>query len=114
MIVSMDAALGDQCRSRAEVIAVIEANTSLQIIRDTGPAGRHRGGEAREPRRVGIRPTPANHCQLRQIFGWTSRSFPGDSQQVRTGMPVTIRMDDRVSREQPFDTSILARASHQP
>lgn len=93
MIVSMNAALGDPVEA-GQVIAVIEANTSLQSYEIRAPLGgivveKHANpGELASGQSL---LTIANYDRI-----WVDLTvFPGDSQQVRTGMPVTIRMDNR-------------------
>lgn len=95
MIVSMSPSLGDSVEE-GEVIAVIEANTSLQTYDIKAPLSgivveRHANlGELASSQSL---LTIANYDNI-----WVDLTvFPGDSQQVRTGMSVTIRIDDRVA-----------------
>jgi len=95
MIVSMAPSLGDSVEE-GEVIAVIEANTSLQTYDIKAPLSgivveRHANlGELASSQSL---LTIANYDNI-----WVDLTvFPGDSQQVRTGMSVTIRIDDRVA-----------------
>ncbi len=93
MIVSMNPALGDSVEA-GQVIAVIEANSSLQNYEIRAPLSgivveKHANpGELASGQSL---LTIANYDDI-----WVDLTvFPGDSQQVRTGMSVTIRMDDR-------------------
>lgn len=93
MIVSMNPALGDSVEA-GQVIAVIEANSSLQNYDIRAPLSgivveKHANpGELASGQSL---LTIANYDDI-----WVDLTvFPGDSQQVRTGMSVTIRMDDR-------------------
>lgn len=95
MIVSMVPSLGDSVEE-GEVIAVIEANTSLQTYEIKAPL---RGIVVEKHANPGElasgQPllTIANYDNI-----WVDLAvFPGDSHQVLTGMSVTIRMDDRVA-----------------
>lgn len=95
MIVSMAPSLGDSVEE-GEVIAVIEANTSLQTYDIKAPLSgivveRHANlGELASGQSL---LTIANYDNI-----WVDLTvFPGDSQQVRSGMSVTIRIDDRVA-----------------
>lgn len=93
MIVSMRPALGDSVEA-GQVIAVIEANSSLQNYEIRAPLSgivveKHANpGELASGQSL---LTIANYDDI-----WVDLTvFPGDSQRVRTGMSVTIRMDDR-------------------
>lgn len=93
MIVSMAPDLGDSVET-GQVIAVIEANSSLQKYEILAPLG---GIVIEKHANVGEiasgQPllTIANYEDI-----WVDLIvFPGDSQQVRPGMSVTVRMDDR-------------------
>ena len=95
MIVSMAPSLGDSVEE-GEVIAVIEANPSLQTYDIKAPLSgivveRHANlGELASGQSL---LTIANYDNI-----WVDLTvFPGDSQQVRSGMSVTIRIDDRVA-----------------
>ena len=95
MIVSMAPSLGDSVEE-GEVIAVIEANTSLQTYDIKAPLSgivveRHANlGELASGQSL---LTIANYDNI-----WVDLTvFPGDSQQVRSGMSVTISIDDRVA-----------------
>jgi len=95
MIVSMAPSLGDSVEE-GKVIAVIEANTSLQTYDIKAPLSgivveRHANlGELASGQSL---LTIANYDNI-----WVDLTvFPGDSQQVRSGMSVTIRIDDRVA-----------------
>jgi len=95
MIVSMAPSLGDSVEE-GEVIAVIEANTSLQTYDIKAPLSgivveRHANlGELASGQSL---LTIANYDNI-----WVDLTvFPGDSQQVRSGMSVTIRIDGRVA-----------------
>jgi len=95
MIVSMVPSLGDSVEV-GEVIAVIEANTSLQTYEIKAPLSgivveKHANPGELESGQPLL--TIANYDNI-----WVDLAvFPGDSHQVRTGMSVTIRMDDRVA-----------------
>ena len=95
MIVSMVPSLGDSVEG-GEVIAVIEANTSLQTYEIKAPlSGIVVEKHANPGELASGQPllTIANYDNI-----WVDLAvFPGDSHQVRTGMSVTIRMDDRVA-----------------
>ena len=95
MIVSMVPSLGDSVEV-GEVIAVIEANTSLQTYEIKAPlSGIVVEKHANPGELASGQPllTIANYDNI-----WVDLAvFPGDSHQVRTGMSVTIRMDDRVA-----------------
>ena len=95
MIVSMVPSLGDSVEV-GEVIAVIEANTSLQTYEIKAPlSGIVVEKHANPGELASGHPllTIANYDNI-----WVDLAvFPGDSHQVRTGMSVTIRMDDRVA-----------------
>lgn len=93
MIVSINAALGDRVEA-GQVIAVIEANTSLQTYEIRAPLDgivveKHANpGELASGQSM---LTIANYDNI-----WVDLTvFPGDSQQVRPGMRVTVRMDER-------------------
>lgn len=95
MIVSMVPSLGDRV-DEGEVLAVIEANTSLQTYEIKAPLSgivveKHANpGELASGQSL---LTIANYDNI-----WVDLTvFPGDSQQVRSGMLVTIRIDDRVA-----------------
>ena len=95
MIVSMAPALGDSVEA-GQVIAVIEANSSLQNYEIRAPLSgivveKHANtGELASGQSL---LTIANYEDI-----WVDLTvFPGDSQQVRTGMSVTIQMDDRTA-----------------
>ncbi|MEQ8315079.1 MAG: efflux RND transporter periplasmic adaptor subunit [Gammaproteobacteria bacterium] len=95
MIVSINAALGDRVEA-GQVIAVIEANTSLQNYEIRAPLGgivveKHANpGELASGQSL---LTIANYDNI-----WVDLTvFPGDSQQIRAGMSVTIRMENRVA-----------------
>jgi cobalt-zinc-cadmium efflux system membrane fusion protein len=87
--------LGDSVEV-GEVIAVIEANTSLQTYEIKAPlSGIVVEKHANPGELASGQPllTIANYDNI-----WVDLAvFPGDSHQVRTGMSVTIRMDDRVA-----------------
>jgi cobalt-zinc-cadmium efflux system membrane fusion protein len=95
IIVSMVPSLGDSVEV-GEVIAVIEANTSLQTYEIKAPlSGIVVEKHANPGELASGQPllTIANYDNI-----WVDLAvFPGDSHQVRTGMSVTIRMDDRVA-----------------
>ena len=95
MIVSMVTCLGNSVEV-GEVIAVIEANTSLQTYEIKAPlSGIVVEKHANPGELASGQPllTIANYDNI-----WVDLAvFPGDSHQVRTGMSVTIRMDDRVA-----------------
>jgi len=95
MIVSMVPSLGDSVEV-GEVIAVIEANISLQTYEIKAPlSGIVVEKHANPGELASGQPllTIANYDNI-----WVDLAvFPGDSHQVRTGMSVTIRMDDRVA-----------------
>ena len=95
MIVSMVPSLVDSVEV-GEVIAVIEANTSLQTYEIKAPlSGIVVEKHANPGELASGQPllTIANYDNI-----WVDLAvFPGDSHQVRTGMSVTIRMDDRVA-----------------
>jgi len=95
MIVSMVPSLGDSVEV-GEVLAVIEANTSLQTYEIKAPLSgivveKHANpGELASGQSL---LTIANYDNI-----WVDLTvFPGDSQQVRSGMSVTIRIDDRMA-----------------
>lgn len=95
MIVSMAPSLGDSVQE-GEVLAVIEANTSLQTYEIKAPLSgivveKHANpGELASGQSL---LTIANYDNI-----WVDLTvFPGDSQQVRSGMDVTIRIDDRIA-----------------
>lgn len=95
MIVSMVPSLGDSVEE-GEVLAVIEANTSLQTYEIKAPLSgivveKHANpGELASGQSL---LTIANYDNI-----WVDLTiFPGDSQQVRSGMPVTVRIDDRIA-----------------
>ena len=95
MIVSMDVALGDRVEE-GQVVATIEANNSLQNYEILAPLSgiavekhANRGELASGQSLLTI----ANYDNI-----WVDLTvFPGDSQQIRSGMSVTIRMDDRLA-----------------
>jgi cobalt-zinc-cadmium efflux system membrane fusion protein len=95
MIVSMIPSLGDSVEE-GEVIAVIEANTSLQTYEIKAPLSGIVVEKHANPGELASSQyllTIANYDNI-----WVDLSvFPGDSQQVRSGMDVTIRIDDRVA-----------------
>jgi len=95
MIVSITPALGDRVEA-GQVIAIIEANSSLQNYEITAPLSgvvveKHaNSGELATSQSL---LTIANYNNI-----WVDLTvFPGDSQQVIPGMPVTIRMDNRTA-----------------
>lgn len=95
MIVSMVPSLGDSVEV-GEVLAVIEANTSLQTYEIKAPLSgivveKHANpGELASGQSL---LTIANYDNI-----WVDLTvFPGDSQHVRSGMSVTIRIDDRMA-----------------
>lgn len=92
MIVSITPALGDRVEA-GQVIAIIEANSSLQNYEITAPLSgivveKHaNSGELATSQSL---LTIANYNNI-----WVDLTvFPGDSQQIIPGMPVTIRMDN--------------------
>ena len=92
MIVSMQPKLGDFVEA-GEVLAVIEANTSLQNYQVLSPltgivVEKHANpGELANSESL---LTIANYNNI-----WVDLTvFPGDSQQIRPGMPVTISMEN--------------------
>ena len=95
LIVSMEVALGDRVEE-GQVVATIEANNSLQNYEIRAPLSgitvekhANRGELASGQSLLTI----ANYDNI-----WVDLTvFPGDSQQIRSGMSVTIRMDDRVA-----------------
>lgn len=95
MIVSMTPSLGDSVEA-GQVIAVIEANSSLQNYEILAPLSgivvekhANRGELASGQSLLTI----ANYDDI-----WVDLTvFPGDSPLVRTGMSVTILMDDRTA-----------------
>ncbi|MDX1491642.1 MAG: efflux RND transporter periplasmic adaptor subunit [Pseudohongiellaceae bacterium] len=96
MIISMVPALGASVEA-GQVIAVIEANMSLQNYEIRAPLSgivveKHANtGELASGQSL---LTIANYEDI-----WVDLTvFPGDSQRVRTGMPVTIQMDDRTAQ----------------
>ncbi len=95
MIMSMIPSLGDSVED-GDVIAVIETNTSLQTYEIKAPLSgivveKHANpGELASGQSL---LTIANYDNI-----WVDLTiFPGDSQQIRSGMSVTIRIDDRVA-----------------
>lgn len=95
MIISMVPSLGDSVEE-GEVIAIIEANTSLQTYEIKTPLSgivveKHANlGELASGQSL---LTIANYDNI-----WVDLTvFPSDSQQVRSGMSVTVRMDDRIA-----------------
>lgn len=93
MIVSMNPALGDSVEA-GQVIAVIEANSSLQTYEIRAPLSGIVVEKHANPGELAAGQsllTIANYDDI-----WVDLTvFPGDSLQVRSGMSVTIRMDDR-------------------
>lgn len=95
MIQTMIPALGDRVEA-GQVIAVVEADSSLQnyeiraplsgiVVEKHANPGEQAAGQSLL--------TIANYDNI-----WVDLTvFPGDSQQVRSGMSVTIRMEDRVA-----------------
>ncbi|MDP4744688.1 MAG: efflux RND transporter periplasmic adaptor subunit [Porticoccaceae bacterium] len=93
MIVSMVPSLGDSI-DEGEVIAIIEANTSLQTYEIKAPLSGIVVEKHANPGELALSQpllTIANYDNI-----WVDLTvFPGDSQQVRSGMSVTIRIDSR-------------------
>ena len=95
MIVSMVPSLGDSVEV-GEVIAVIEANTSLQTYEIKAPLSGIVVEKHANPGELASGQPLLSIANYDNI--WVDLAvFPGDSHQVRTGMSVTIRMDDRVA-----------------
>ena len=95
MIVSMVPSLGDSVEV-GEVIAVIEANTSLQTYEIKAPLSGIVVEKHANPGELASGQPLLTIANFDNI--WVDLAvFPGDSHQVRTGMSVTIRMDDRVA-----------------
>ena len=95
LIVSMQPALGDSVEA-GQVIAVIEANSSLQNYEIRAPlSGIVVEKHANQGELASGQPllTIANYDRI-----WVDLTvFPGDSQQIVPGLPTTIRMDDRAA-----------------
>lgn len=95
MIVSMVPSLGDSVEV-GEVIAVIEANTSLQTYEIKAPLSGIVVEKHANPGELASGQPLLTIANFDNI--WVDLAvFPGDSHQVRTGMSVTIRMDDRIA-----------------
>lgn len=93
MIVSMAAALGDRVEA-GQVIAVIEANTSLQNYEILAPLSGIVVEKHANPGELATGESLLTVANYEDI--WVDLTvFPGDSQQIIPGMSVTIRMDNR-------------------
>ena len=92
MIRAMIPALGDTVTA-GQVIAVIEANNSLQTYEILAPLS---GTVVEKHANPGEQATTQSLLTIANYENiWVDLTvFPGDSQQVRPGMPVTIRMED--------------------
>lgn len=92
MIQAMIPALGDTVTA-GQVIAVIEANNSLQTYEILAPLS---GTVVEKHANPGEQATTQSLLTIANYENiWVDLTiFPGDSQQVRSGMPVTIRMED--------------------
>lgn len=93
MIVSMAAALGDSVEA-GQVIAVIEANSSLQNYEIRAPLSGIVVEKHANPGELATSQSLLTIANYEDI--WVDLTvFPGDSQQIVPGMSVTIRMDNR-------------------
>jgi len=117
MIVSMKAALGDRVEA-GQAIAVIEANTSLQTYEILAPLGGTVVEKHANPGELASSQSMLTIANYDRI--WVDLTvFPGDFQQVRTGMPVTIVMDNRsaestiryINPSQGESPTVIARVS---
>ncbi len=91
MIRAMIPALGDTVTA-GQVIAIIEANNSLQTYEILAPLS---GTVVEKHANPGEQATTQSLLTIANYENiWVDLTiFPGDSQQVRSGMPVTIRME---------------------
>ncbi|MCP5348386.1 MAG: efflux RND transporter periplasmic adaptor subunit [Gammaproteobacteria bacterium] len=93
MIVSMNTALGDSVEA-GQVIAVIEANSSLQNYEIRAPLSGIVVEKHANPGELATGQSLLTIANYEDI--WVDLTvFPGDSQQIRPGMTVTIRIDNR-------------------
>ena len=93
MIVSMNAALGDSVDAE-QVIAVIEANSSLQNYEIRAPLSGIVVEKHANPGELATGQSLLTIANYEDI--WVDLTvFPGDSPQIRPGMRVTIQMDNR-------------------
>lgn len=93
MIVSMIPSLGDGVEA-GQIIAVIEANSSLQNYELRAPLSGIVVEKHANPGELASGQSLLTIANYNDI--WVDLTvFPGDTQRVRSGMPVTIRMDDR-------------------
>ena len=93
MIVSMNTALGDSVEA-GQVIAVIEANSSLQNYEIRAPLSGIVVEKHANPGELATGQSLLTIANYEDI--WVDLTvFPGDSQQIRPGMAVTIRIDNR-------------------
>ena len=93
MIVSMVVALGDRVEA-GQVITVIEANNSLQDYEIRAPLSGIVVEKHANPGELASAQSLLTIANYEDI--WVDLTvFPGDSQQIRPGLPVTIRMDNR-------------------
>lgn len=93
MIVSISPSLGDRVEA-GQVIAVIEANSSLQNYEIAAPLSGIVVEKHANPGELAASQSLLTIANYNNI--WVDLTvFPGDSQQIGQGMPVTIRMDNR-------------------
>lgn len=93
MIVSINTALGDSVEA-GQVIAVIEANSSLQNYEIRAPLSGIVVEKHANPGELATGQSLLTIANYEDI--WVDLTvFPGDSQQIRPGMAVTIRIDNR-------------------
>ena len=92
MIEAMIPSLGDTVEA-GQVIAVIEANTSLQTYEILAPLS---GTVVEKHANPGEQATTQSLLTIANYENiWVDLTvFPGDSQQIRSSMPVTITMED--------------------
>ena len=92
MIVSMQPTLGDSVEV-GEVLAVIEANSSLQNYQVLSPLTGIVVEKHANPGELATSQSLLTIANYNNI--WVDLTvFPGDSQQIRSGMPVTISMEN--------------------
>lgn len=92
MIVSMQPTLGDTVEA-GEVLAVIEANSSLQNYQVLSPLTGIVVEKHANPGELATSQSLLTIANYNNI--WVDLTvFPGDSQQIRPGMPVTISMEN--------------------
>jgi len=92
MIEAMIPALGDTVEA-GQVIAIIEANNSLQTYEIIAPLS---GTVVEKHANPGEQATDQSLLTIANYDNiWVDLTvFPGDSQHIRPGLPVTIKMDD--------------------